>query len=74
MSVTIVSEDGIGLLRSIANGPLVCSPVPARRFRVVGEPSYRLHLRTSEAFEIKDRPDQIGLLADPPQAAAAEPA
>jgi hypothetical protein len=74
VSATIVSEVGIEVFRSTPSDPLGCSRVAAGRFRVVGERSCRLHLRPREAFEIDDPPDQIGLLADPPQAPASEPA
>jgi hypothetical protein len=74
VSITSVSEDGIELFRSIPSGPLVYWRVPAGRVRVEGKDSYGLHLGVSEPFEIEDPSDQIGLLANPPQATASEPA
>jgi hypothetical protein len=74
VNTAIVLGVCIEMFRSIPSGALVGSRVRAGRFRVGDERSYRLQLRPGEAFEIEDPPDQIGLLADPQQAATSEPA
>ena len=74
MNTTIVFGVCIVMFRSVPSGARGCSRIRAGRFGVAGERSYRLQLRPGEAFEIENPSDQIGLLADPQQAATSEPA